>query len=403
MKLVDFNKIDINSYDGYKKKIAKRLKELSLPSKKSEEYRYFNIEALLNREYKSVDISLEDREIRESSKVIIEDGVVVAIPKGVDILVGCSNVVDVDLDHFDPLYFLGHLFSKEVISIRIKDNVDIEIEHRFTKSDSLISYRVAIYADSGIEAQIFESFKDIGKDFFVLSGYDLFISKGAKVKFIKNLPIEESRYNLIFSNRIKVDKEGEYRYFGFDFGDGESLELNKVELHQKSRAFLNNLLFIKNSGVRGAIFKVIHIDKESHTFQNLKAILKDNSRVIFDGLIKVENSALYSVAHQNSKAILLNDGAYMISKPQLEIYIDELEASHGSTTGSLDEEQIFYLRARGINLQEAKKMLIVGFANEMIEEVDDSNLKEVIHASFEKSYYGKHHLECLETCHGCEG
>ena len=92
----------------------------------------------------------------------------------------------------------------------------------------------------------------------------------------------------------------------------------------------------------------------------------------------------------------------MASKPQLEIYIDDLEASHGSTTGQLDPQALFYLRSRGIGEEEAKKMLILAFANTLIDRIEDKVLREWIHYNFEAVYYGQSHVECLETCHGCE-
>ncbi len=79
----------------------------------------------------------------------------------------------------------------------------------------------------------------------------------------------------------------------------------------------------------------------------------------------------------------------MVAKPQLEIYIDELEASHGATTGQLNEKQLFYLQSRGISKQEAKKILIIAFANTLIETVKDARHQEMIQESFEKAFYAQ--------------
>jgi Fe-S cluster assembly protein SufD len=92
----------------------------------------------------------------------------------------------------------------------------------------------------------------------------------------------------------------------------------------------------------------------------------------------------------------------MASKPQLEIYIDDLEASHGSTTGQLDEKALFYLRSRGIKEVEAKKMLILAFANEAIDTIKDETIANHIYVDFEKAYYGSAELDCIKTCHECE-
>jgi len=175
-----------------------------------------------------------------------------------------------------------------------------------------------------------------------------------------------------------------------------------VQLREYASIESSHLLYISGNARMGTVSKIIHIGKNSSSRQKAKNILKEQSRGIFDALIKVERGGKYTKAHQNSKSILLNDGAHMVSKPQLEIYIDDLEASHGSTTGQLDEQQLFYLRSRGISKDEAKKMLILAFANELIDAVADDNIRENIHKSFEKAYYGHTYVACMETCHGCE-
>jgi Fe-S cluster assembly protein SufD len=80
----------------------------------------------------------------------------------------------------------------------------------------------------------------------------------------------------------------------------------------------------------------------------------------------------------------------MVAKPQLEIYIDELEASHGATTGQLDKKQLFYLQSRGISYLEARKMLVIAFANTLIETVKDARHQERIKAAFEEVFYAVH-------------
>jgi len=118
-----------------------------------------------------------------------------------------------------------------------------------------------------------------------------------------------------------------------------------------------------------------------------KSIVREMATGIFDGRIRVDQKARYTNTRQHSSAILLNDNAFMEAKPQLEIYTDELEASHGATTGQLDEASLFYLRSRGIAHDEARKMLILAFANELIEAVEDHEVAELIRADFESAYY----------------
>jgi Fe-S cluster assembly protein SufD len=381
-----------------KKASLKRLKELGLPDKKREEYQYFDIESLLNREWEIVEPSSAG-EIKESNKIVIIDGVVTEICEGVKI--GCSNTVAIEKEHFDPLYYLSHTLCGDVISLQFSKDIKVKIEHHFTKQERLLAYRVALYIDPNSHVIIEESFYSSGATgAFIISGYDAFISRDSSLNLIKSETLED--YTPINSHSFIIDKNSSMSWRSFDFGDGSGLQLAQARLKKRASINSSHLLFATKEANRGTISKFIHEGENSNSNQVAKSVLQDKSKGIFDALIKVENSAKYAIAHQNSKAILLNDGAYMASKPQLEIYIDELEASHGSTTGQLDKKALFYLRSRGISQNDARKMLILAFANELIEQIESDEVKASIYRDFETFYYGKTKIECIESCHNCE-
>ena len=176
----------------------------------------------------------------------------------------------------------------------------------------------------------------------------------------------------------------------FDLGGGQALQLIKVDLDTYAHVDAGHLLYLNENSKRGTVSQIVHKGEHSTSKQEAKNILDGDARGIFDALIRVEHSAKYTKAEQNSKAILLHEKAYMASKPQLEIYIDELEASHGATTGQLDTKQLFYLQSRGISYVEARKMLVIAFANTLIETVKDSRHQERIKAAFEEVFYKAH-------------
>ncbi len=380
---------------------ARRLSELKLPTRKSEAYRYFDIEPLMEHDW---EILQAPAAIGETERqIVITDGRVTALPSGVEVQVGCSDAIDIDGNHFDPLYYLGHLLSPEVISIRFKQDAKVTLVHRFTRPGRLLAYRTALYLDANVHVQIDERYEgEEACGALILGGYDAFVARDATLTLIKDETLKEGDYTPILSHRIKVDSQAACRLHTFDFGEGAGLQLLRAELHENARIDADHLLYATDHARRGTVSQIVHIGQSSVSEQRAKNILADKARGIFDALIKVEHTGKYAKAHQNSKAILLNDGAYMASKPQLEIYIDDLEASHGSTTGQLDEAQLFYLRSRGIAKEEARKMLILAFANELIDAIGDETLRERIHASFENAYWGATNVTCMETCHGCE-
>ena len=105
-------------------------------------------------------------------------------------------------------------------------------------------------------------------------------------------------------------------------------------------------------------------------------ILDDHSRGVFHGRILVRQAAQKTDAKQTNKNLLLTDDATANTKPQLEIYADDVKCTHGATVGQLNEESIFYLRARGIPLETARRILIHAFAGEIIDRVRCEPLRE---------------------------
>ena len=120
--------------------------------------------------------------------------------------------------------------------------------------------------------------------------------------------------------------------------------------------------------------RVNHNVPGCQTDELYKGILDGRARAVFDGLIKVARDAQQTEAFQTNRNLVLSDDAVCYSIPRLEIYADDVKCSHGSTTGQMDEEQLFFLRARGFDDRTARTMLTMAFAREIIATVTDENL-----------------------------
>ena len=364
-----------------------RLHMLGIPSKKGEAYRYFDIESLFAKTYDT--LTYVPREIGESDKVIIENGTVISAPKGMRIFYEACK--EIDTEHFDPIYYLGHLLAPHVIKIEIDGDAHVEIVHRFTLSQTLINYRIVLENQSNRHATINETFEDENiSDTLVLYGHDIRIAPDSTLRMVKTQTLHPENYAIVASHSIHAGRNANAIFKSFDFGGGLGLQLIRVVLEERAHAQAGHLLYLNSDARRGTVSQIVHQGEHSTSSQEAKNILDGSSRGIFDALIKVEHSAKYTKAHQNSKAILLDEKAYMAAKPQLEIYIDELEASHGSTTGQLDKKQLFYLQSRGISATESRKMLVIAFANTLIEKVKDSRQQERIKEAFDNAFYTVH-------------
>ena len=389
LELKHKNRQEVAALLGTKERdlLTERFVSLGLPNKKSEEYRYFDVEKLFDKEYKTLNYIPKTPEV--SDKIVIVDGVVTAVPKGMRVYnEACEQI---DMNHFDPLYYLGHLLCPQTIKIELDGDVEVEIEHRYTQSDALIYYRIVLYNQAIRHATVYENFicEDI-ENTLVLYGYDMHIAQDSTLRVVKMQNMHDNRYAMVASHKVNVAKNANAILKSFDLGGDQSLQLLKVELAERAHVDAGHLLYLNADSKRGTVSQIIHVGEHSTSKQEAKNILDGEARGIFDALIRVEHSAKYTKAEQNSKAILLQDKAYMASKPQLEIYIDELEASHGATTGQLDPKQLFYLQSRGISYVEARKMLVIAFANTLIEEVKDTRQQERIKSAFEAVFYKSH-------------
>jgi len=107
-------------------------------------------------------------------------------------------------------------------------------------------------------------------------------------------------------------------------------------------------------------------------------VLNDDSKGVYQGKIFVDSKAQKTNGYQLSKALLLNDNTEFDAKPELEIYADDVKCSHGSTSGNLDQDAIFYLMSRGLNYKQSRELLINGFLLDVVEKITDSEIKDLI-------------------------
>ena len=122
--------------------------------------------------------------------------------------------------------------------------------------------------------------------------------------------------------------------------------------------------------------RVYHNIGGGYSSQVLKFVLDDHSKGRFVGDLKIAPDAQQTIAHQTNRNLLLSDDAEMRTLPQLEIYADDVQASHGATTGQLDTSAIFYMQQRGIGKQKARQLLVDAFIKEVINTIEDTSLRQ---------------------------
>ena len=121
-----------------------------------------------------------------------------------------------------------------------------------------------------------------------------------------------------------------------------------------------------------------HLYENTKSYQLIKSVIDDSSKSVYQGKIYVDSKAQKTDGYQLSKAVLLNEQAEFNAKPELEIYADDVKCSHGSASGSLDEDSIFYLMSRGLDQKTAKELLIIGFLLDVVEKITDEEIKKLL-------------------------
>jgi Fe-S cluster assembly protein SufD len=207
--------------------------------------------------------------------------------------------------------------------------------------------------------------------------------------------------------------------------NSSSSQISNTFIHQEANsAFSSNTLSLHGGLIRNNLFAklngegatnntygIFFGDDNQHvgTFTNIhhakphclsdqlfKGILDENSTGAFNGKILVDKYAVKTLAYQRNNNILLSKTAKMNTKPQLEIYNDDVKCSHGATTGQLDTDALFYLRSRGIEYEEARHLLMYAFANEVISKISLEPLQERMNNMVEKRLRGE-----LSHCENC--
>lgn len=161
-----------------------------------------------------------------------------------------------------------------------------------------------------------------------------------------------------------------------------NLQLDFIGEH--SEAFLNGIYYCQANQFVDNHTLVQHLKPFCHSNQNYRGVLEENGRAVFSGKIFVERGAQKTNAYQSNKNILLSDEARVNTKPQLEIYADDVKCTHGATAGFLDAEAMFYLRSRGINLKVAKALLLNSFVFENLVQIGYHGFRDFVKEKFAK-------------------
>ncbi len=279
---------------------------------------------------------------------------------------------------------LNNAFTNKSFKVLIKKGYQLKkplIIYHTTNSkiwSKNINLRLNFELDNDSSLRLIDFFKDTSEKNFLNIFYNFDLKENAILKNYKIDRFESKNIKYSYNN---IEQAKNSNSETFILSSGSNFFKNEINTNLKgkySSAFVNGI-FSLNKEKHHEIRTIInHLTENTKSYQLIKSVLEDGSKAAYQGKIFVNSEAQKTDGYQLSKAILLDKTTEFNAKPELEIYADDVKCSHGSASGSLNENSIFYLMTRGLNYKEAKELLINGFLLDVIEKITDREIKNLI-------------------------
>ena len=399
----DFKKI-IESSNFSEKEIFTKEKYLNkfiqngFPGKKNEDWKFLDLNQAIKSNIENLDYFNENLPNEVDPKIYVdglEHNKIVFINgriEKIDFKYEESDKFEI-IDKFDnksllndvnSLVDLNSALTNKYYKFQVKKHYTVKkpvIIYSLTTSkisSKNINIRLDFDLESNSSLKIIDYSIDKSENNFVNIVYNFNLEKDA---ILKNYKLDkEENNNIKYSyNNINLDTNSVAE--NFILSSGSSFIKNEINCNlngKYSSAFVNGIFNLDNNKNHEIRTSINHLNENTKSYQLIKSVLGENTKSAYQGKIFVKSNAQKTDGYQLSKAILLSDNSEFNAKPELEIYADDVKCSHGSASGSLNQESIFYIMSRGLNYKEAKELLINGFLLDVVEKNTDNEIKNLI-------------------------
>ncbi len=292
-----------------------------------------------------------------------------------------------DMEEF-PFAALNTAFLDEglfiVITAETAINMPIYLHyHQHAGVNRLCNIRNIVVIEKGAKATLIEHFdSESNAQYLDNIVNEIYVGTGAILRHYK-WQNEAQKAHHIALNSIQVRADGKYNSFVVHGECALARTESYVRLTQENAsAEVNGVYRLMQNGVSDITTNIRHLAPHTDSDQLVKGVLDGKTKGIFQGQIHIAPDAQQTTGYQLHRALVLSDEAEVDCKPELEIFADDVKCSHGAASGDLDSEQLFYMQARGIPLQEARQILIEAYLNEVFEKAEDSAVAEWMKNSY---------------------
>jgi Fe-S cluster assembly protein SufD len=403
-----------------RKEAISNFSELNFPNIKDEEWKYTNISPLLKYNFKPslVKGSITNKEVDKFLFDMFEHNLLVFVnghfdekasriknlPKGViagSIAEAIKQKSQVIKDHFGKYAdFKSQIFTalstayiKDGAFIYIPDGEIIEEAFHIlflttSGNDKIITQpRNLFVVGKNSQVTIIEHYSSLSDDiYFTNAVTEMFADENAVVDHIK---LQEESKKAFHIGRMEVDQERSSNFSSHAISFGADLSRNDFNTKfndEGGECMLNGLFLLDGTQLFDVHTMIDHAKPHCNSHEHYKGILDDKSRGVFNGKVMVRKDAQKTNAFQENNNIILSDEALVNTKPQLEIFADDVKCSHGATIGQLDKDSMFYLKSRGIGEETARMILIHAFAIDVIKSIKVKAIKDYIEEILSKRF-----------------
>ena len=365
------------------------------PTNNDEEWKYTSLKQLISNDFvieaEGEEISqdeIDSSTLKTKNQIIFLNGVLVKKPELEGVLI--TSFTDKNPSFEDAFTALNAAYASNGYSINVDKNAHIEacIEVIFlskNKKNNFIQYRNKIDLNENSSIKIIEHFKCLDNNLcFTNSLTSINLEKSSNIEF--NKLQNHNDFQIVVDNTVVNQEEKSYSTINTLLLGGKFTR-NNLSFYQNGEyceSNMNGVVVLNNNEFGDNHTYVDHKNANCESNELYKGIYLDKSKGVFNGKIMVRPDAQKINAFQANNNLLLSDNSSINSKPQLEIYADDVKCSHGCTIGQLDDDALFYMRTRGISKEDAKTILTFAFASEAVEKLSIDELSEITSIEMKK-------------------
>ncbi len=383
-------------------------KSVGFPNKRLEDWKFSDFKDIINKNFEKLDVQKSTNNTQQINLLQEFDHNYIFLING---NLSSSNfdfeeknkikinIYEGDTDYQiskNPLVCLNHALAEGGYSLEVDSNYKFKkslvIYNFFTKdiNNKILNSKNRILINENSELHVIEYTINESQFNFISNVHENIILK--KNSKLKNLHLQNNKSNGFFHKfvRNKLFENSDYSNLIFSSG----LKFNKLDIEcdlveNECNCNIMSALFLNKDEHQEIKTRINHLAPNCRSYQKVKKVLNSESKGIYQGKIYVKDIAQKTNAYQLSKALLINDNAEFNSKPELEIYADDVKCTHGSTSGNIDEDSLYYLMSRGLNREDSIKLLIKGFLNDIVESIKSPSIKSFVEKKLEDQINGR--------------